>query len=312
MIPSPAQQSEAKTARASPSKSTYQPSLFNVRSGPSRMKRKQGSQEDDDKASKDDSFLNKRTKSEAEEDLSEVSKGSGTTVITKELLPVSREAFVRQYQVEGLQSVYYQRDWIDAKTAHRWHTELKGLKEWYRPKLKVYGREIQQSRSIAGELKEYVVGCKEGRVLMILACLGSAFATSPGLELKYSGHQVEMHAPFPPLLETIAARLSTDDCLGAQVKFNHAMLNSYEDGQVYIGRHSDNLENKVIVTVSLGAPRSWIMEEKKPRGAVEKGKRHRWMLENGSLLVMQGSVQKDYTHEIPKEPKVKDSRIVSR
>jgi alkylated DNA repair dioxygenase AlkB len=71
------------------------------------------------------------------------------------------------------------------------------------------------------------------------------------------------------------------------------------------------VENKVIVTVSLGAPRTWVMEEKKPRGSAEKGRRHKWVLENGSLLVMQGSVQKDFTHEIPKEPKVKESRIVS-
>jgi hypothetical protein len=72
--------------------------------------------------------------------------------------------------------------------------------------------------------------------------LPAAFATSPGLELKYSGHQVEMHAPFPSILEDIATRLSSDDCLGESVKFNHAMLNHYQDGQVYIGRHSDNSE----------------------------------------------------------------------
>ena len=52
------------------------------------------------------------------------------------------------------------------------------------------------------------------------------------------------------------------------------------------------------------------MEEKKPRGAVEKGRKHRWTLANGSLLVMQGSVQRLYTHEIPREAKVKTSRIV--
>lgn len=70
----------------------------------------------------------------------------------------------------------------------------------------------------------------------------TAFATVPGLDLKYSGHQVEMHAPFPLLLEQIASRLSTETCLGSDVKFNHAMLNSYENGQVYIGKHSDNCE----------------------------------------------------------------------
>jgi hypothetical protein len=70
----------------------------------------------------------------------------------------------------------------------------------------------------------------------------TAFSTHPGLELKYSGHQVEMHAPFPPVLERIASILSTDECLGSDVKFNHAMLNCYENGQVYIGKHSDNCE----------------------------------------------------------------------
>jgi alkylated DNA repair dioxygenase AlkB len=71
------------------------------------------------------------------------------------------------------------------------------------------------------------------------------------------------------------------------------------------------VENKVIVTVSLGAPRTWIMQEKKQRGSADQGEKHKWILENGSLLVMQGSVQQTYTHEIPKEPKVKQSRIVS-
>lgn len=77
----------------------------------------------------------------------------------------------------------------------------------------------------------------------------TAFANLPGLELKYSGHQVDMHAPFPPLLEQIASKLSTDTCLGSDVKFNHAMLNSYENGQVYIGKHSDNCECYLVLAI---------------------------------------------------------------
>jgi hypothetical protein len=90
---------------------------------------------------------NKRPKREDADEKGQIA----TTTDDRELVPVSREAFVSQYHVQGLQDVYYQPDWIDAKTAHRWHSELQDLKEWYRPKLKVYGREIQQSRSIAGE-----------------------------------------------------------------------------------------------------------------------------------------------------------------
>lgn len=92
------------------------------------------------------------------------------------------------------------------------------------------------------------------------------------------------------------------------------MLNRYDDGSIHIGKHSDNIENKVIVTVSLGADRSWIMERKAPRGQkVDKDEkiRRRWTLKGGSLLVMQGATQKHYTHEIPKELKIKEPRIVS-
>jgi alkylated DNA repair dioxygenase AlkB len=187
----------------------------------------------------------------------------------------------------------------------------------YRPTLKVYGREIVQSRHIA------------------------AFATEPTLKLKYSGQQVAMHSPFPPLIQEIADRLSSSDCLGEAVGFNHCMLNRYENGNIYIGKHSDNLENKVIVTVSLGAPRTFILERKKPRASKANSKaalakaaqsffeprkadekansdaqsqactQKKLVLGNGSLLVMQGDTQKNYTHEIPKERKVTEPRIVS-
>lgn len=217
----------------------------------------------------------------------------GTTTENDQLVPVTRSEFLHAYAIKGLENVYYKHDWIPSSLAHQWRRELTNLMEWYRPKLKVYGREIQQSRKIA------------------------AFSTMEGMKLKYSGHDVEMHSPFPPLLEQIAARLATKDCLGEEVKFNHCMLNMYEDGNIYIGKHSDNVENKVIVTVSLGAERTWIMEEKKKRkknsiGNQEKqkpGKKFKWILGNGSLLVMQGDVQRLYTHEIPKEPKIKQPRI---
>lgn len=48
-----------------------------------------------------------------------------------------------------------------------------------------------------------------------------------------------------------------------------------------------------------------------PKRSSKKGLKRRWTLENGSLLVMQGDVQKNFTHEIPKEAKVKEPRIVS-
>ena len=73
--------------------------------------------------------------------------------------------------------------------------------------------------------------------------------------------------------------------------------------------HPLAVENQVIVTVSLGAPRLWIMRERAPRGAKKDAAANdellekRWRLASGSVLVMQGDVQRRFTHEIPREPK---------
>lgn len=83
----------------------------------------------------------------------------------------------------------------------------RGLIEQDQPTLKMYGRSFPQSRQIA------------------------AYSTVPDATLKYSGSTIVMNYPFPPVLETIRTRLESE--LG--VKFNHVMLNRYDDGSVYIG-----------------------------------------------------------------------------
>jgi hypothetical protein len=73
--------------------------------------------------------------------------------------------------------------------------------------LKLYGRTFPQSRSIA------------------------AYSTAPNATLSYSGSTIIMNHPFPTPLERMREKLETD--LG--VRFNHVMLNRYDDGSVYIG-----------------------------------------------------------------------------
>lgn len=71
----------------------------------------------------------------------------------------------------------------------------------------------------------------------------AAYATDPKLTLKYSGQEVDMRYQYPPLLRKIQD--DVEERLG--VTFNHVMLNLYEDGNVYIGNHRDNLENRSAV-----------------------------------------------------------------
>jgi hypothetical protein len=74
-----------------------------------------------------------------------------------------------------------------------------------------------------------------------LTCgISAAYATDPKLTLKYSGHVVDFRSEYPPLLRRIQDEV--EHKLG--ITFDHVMLNMYEDGSVYIGRHRDNIEER--------------------------------------------------------------------
>ena len=53
-----------------------------------------------------------------------------------------------------------------------------------------------------------------------------------------------MQYPYPEFLMEIQTRV--EKAVG--VTFNHVMLNRYEDGTVYIGKHSDHIDNLVWLT----------------------------------------------------------------
>ena len=77
------------------------------------------------------------------------------------------------------------------------------------------------------------------------------------------------------------------------------MLNKYDNGTIYIGKHRDNLENRLIATVSVGAERTFIMTHDDASAHPDNELyKKRWTLANGSLFVMQGETQKHWKHEI--------------
>ncbi|KAK8864240.1 hypothetical protein IAR55_001486 [Kwoniella newhampshirensis] len=233
------------------------------------------------------------------------SNGKGKHEPTDEFQQVTLPSFVSRWKVDGMGyggDVYYQPEFIAVDEAQQWYDDLMRL-DTYQPTLKIYGRTFPQSRRIA------------------------AYSTTSNATLSYSGSAITMHHPFPPVLERIRIRLEEE----LEVKFNHVMLNRYDDGGVYIGKHSDNLNNLVIASVSLGAERTFIMSPRLPSKTgsrnksspfevgsqsaeqIEKElngrKNMKWTLGNGSLVVMQGRTQEFWKHEIPKEPKVKKGRI---
>ena len=72
-----------------------------------------------------------------------------------------------------------------------------------------------------------------------------------------------------------------------------------------MGLHSDAEPEMgpVIASVSLGAER--LFRLKRPNGEMVLTER----LPHGSLLIMAGATQKNFKHEVPKEPEVTQPRI---
>ncbi|RUS30085.1 hypothetical protein BC938DRAFT_479871 [Jimgerdemannia flammicorona] len=108
----------------------------------------------------------------------------------------------------------------------------------------------------------------------------------PRVEFRYSGATIDVSDKYPDSVSTIQTAL--EERLGTV--FNTVLLNMYEDGSVYIGAHSDDVKGH------------------KEGGAIAT-KRTKFILPEGSVLVMKGDTQKYYKHEIPKDPTVTEGRI---
>ncbi len=89
--------------------------------------------------------------------------------------------------------------------------------------------------------------------------------------------------------------------------YNSCLLNLYHDGNDGMGWHSDNepeLEsNAAIASLSFGAERKFSLKHR------VSGEGLSLTLENGSLLVMKGTIQAHWLHSLPKTRKVAQPRI---
>jgi alkylated DNA repair dioxygenase AlkB len=118
----------------------------------------------------------------------------------------------------------------------------------------------------------------------------------------YSGISM---APSPwnrPLLELKAV---AETCAGQ--RFNSVLLNLYRDGRDSVSWHTDNEpglgQNPVIASISLGAARRFQMKH--------RGSSHRIALDlpHGSCLVMAGTTQHHWLHQVPKTARPVGPRI---
>lgn len=114
---------------------------------------------------------------------------------------------------------------------------------------------------------------------------------------------------YPEQFVKLQSELTTHIQLAKIGKFtpNSLLLNKYNNGKNIIPKHQDSEEmfgdNPTIAVYSLGATRTirfTLISDKTNTIDIE--------LENNSLLVMAGTTQKYYYHELLKEPEIKDVR----
>jgi alkylated DNA repair dioxygenase AlkB len=123
---------------------------------------------------------------------------------------------------------------------------------------------------------------------------------------RYSG-QIASATPLSkyPILKSILD--AVNESMGTS--FNGILINNYINGEKCIGAHSDDesgLEKtrNMVVSIAFGATRTFRIRDKKTKSVVLNYKH-----KPGTLIVMEGDFQKEFTHEIPVEKKVTTPRI---
>jgi len=129
-----------------------------------------------------------------------------------------------------------------------------------------------------------------------------SFHAEDGKSYGYSGKRLDT-IPFNPILTSIKEKIEGQ----ISVHFNSVLVNLYRNENDSNGWHADDEKelgkNPVIASISLGTKRRFQLKHK-----LEPLK-HTLDLNNGDLLIMGGTLQSNWKHQVPKEKYVCGPRI---
>ncbi|MBM3430277.1 MAG: alpha-ketoglutarate-dependent dioxygenase AlkB [Bacteroidetes bacterium] len=121
-----------------------------------------------------------------------------------------------------------------------------------------------------------------------------SFHAEDGKSYGYSGKRLETRS-FNPILTSLKEKIEEQ----ISVHFNSVLVNLYRNENDSNGWHADDEKelgkNPVIASISLGAKRRFQLKHK-----LEPLK-HTLELNNGDLLIMRGTLQSNWKHQVPKE-----------
>jgi alkylated DNA repair dioxygenase AlkB len=131
----------------------------------------------------------------------------------------------------------------------------------------------------------------------------TALFGNEGKPYSYSNIKMQPH-PWNLLLQKIKSKLESV----SDTNFTTVLLNQYRDGKDSNGWHADNEKelgtNPIIASVSFGAERTFQLKHNS-----DKDQKKSIVLEHGSLLLMKGTTQHCWKHQIPKTAKPVGPRI---
>jgi DNA oxidative demethylase len=145
-----------------------------------------------------------------------------------------------------------------------------------RPEIIVFGKKANQNRSVG-------------------------FFSDTSIGYKYSG-QIMKSKPLTPYIKNLLVEINQK----FNSDFNGILVNRYTDGTDYIGAHSDDesgLGNNGVVAISYGATRKFRIRDKKTKTIMQD-----FPTVSNGIIHMTSQFNKEFTHEIPIEKKVKEVR----
>jgi alkylated DNA repair dioxygenase AlkB len=174
--------------------------------------------------------------------------------------------------------IIYYPHFFDKKEADAIFDELTNEIPWQQDDIKVFGKIHPQPR--------------------LTALFGNE-----GKPYSYSNIKMQPH-PWNLLLQKIKLHIESV----TDANFTTVLLNQYRDGKDSNGWHADNEKelgtNPVIASLSFGAERTFQFKHN-----TDKSLKKSIVLEHGSLLLMKGTTQHFWKHQIPKTSKPIGSRI---
>lgn len=167
--------------------------------------------------------------------------------------------------------LFYEDSFLDASEADRYFEILRDRCHW--------------------EQKPGVFGYMQPRLI--------SYYGDSGLLYRYSGRDYAALPWFPELVEL---KQKVESVLGS---YNYCLLNRYRNGSDSMGWHADDEPEmgNTIGSLSLGATRKFRIRHNRSRET------RTFLVGNGTLIIMSGSMQQYWQHEVPKTKQPVGERI---